>query len=134
MKYITKLMINEFKIKQLGYDFMGYSLQKGDIYNFHHLIIPNRLGGGYTRNNGAILCGETSHPYLHLIENIDYDMFAYITSEMIDENIKGYLDTYNIKKIHQVLNQFEREHCSDRSQKGKLLIKDRYYQRHFFTN
>lgn len=134
MKEITKLMINEFKIQQLGYDFMGYSLQKGDIYNFHHLIIPARYGGTYTRNNGAILCGDTSHSYLHLIEYVDYDMFYYITSEMIDENIKGYLDLYNIKKIHQVLNQFEREHCNDRSNKGKLLIRERYYKRNNFTN
>ena len=134
MKYITNLMINEFKIKKLGYDFMGYSLQKGDIYTFHHLIVPNRLGGNLTRDNGAVLCGETSHPYLHLIENIDYDMFCYITSEMIDENVKGYLDTHNIRRIHEVLNQFEREHCSDRSKKGKLLIKYRYYQRKNFNN
>lgn len=26
MREVTKLMINEFKIKKLGYDFMGYSL------------------------------------------------------------------------------------------------------------
>jgi len=31
MKDVTKLMINEFKIKELGYDFMGYELQKSDI-------------------------------------------------------------------------------------------------------
>ena len=28
MKTITRLMINEFKIDQLGYDFMGYSINK----------------------------------------------------------------------------------------------------------
>ena len=134
MKQITNLMINEFKIKQLGYDFMGYSLQKGDIYTFHHLIVPNRLGGKYTRDNGAVLCGETSHPYLHLIENVDYDMFCYITSEMIDENIKGFLDIYNIKKIHEVLNQFEKEHCYDTNKKGRYLIQDRYYRRRKFND
>ena len=134
MKQITNLMINEFKIKQLGYDFMGYELQKGDIYTYHHLIIPNRNGGPETRWNGAILCGKTAHPYLHLIERVDYDMFCYITSEMIDENIKGFLDTYNIKKIHEVLNQFEREHCSDTNRKGRFLIQDRYYRRRNFID
>ena len=129
MREVTKLMINEFKIKQLGYDFMGYSLQRGDIYTFHHLIIPNRHGGPYARWNGAVLCGRTSHPYLHLIEAKDYDMFCYLTSEMIDENVKGYLDSNNLKSIDDLLTCFEREHCSDRSKKGKLLIKEEYVMR-----
>ena len=132
MKEVTKLMIREFKIHKLDYDFMGYSLQKGDIYNFHHLIIPNRNGGPIARWNGAILCGKSSHPYLHLIEAKVYDMFCYITSEMIDMNVKGYLDIENLRKIHDVLKQFEREHCSDRGKKGKLLIKDVYTRRRNF--
>lgn len=129
MKKITKLVIDEFKIRQLGYDFMGYSLQKGDIYTFHHLIIPNREGGPYARWNSSILCGKSSHPYLHLIEAKDYDIFCYITSEMIDENIKGYLDPKNIKNIHKLLEQFEREHCAERSKKGRLLIKEEFLRR-----
>lgn len=129
MKQVTKLMINEFKIKQLGFDFMGFSLERGDIYTFHHLIIPNRKGGPFSRNNGAILCGRSSHPYLHTIEAKDYDMFAYITSEMIDENIKGYLDPKNIKNIHEVLALFEREHSGDRTKKGHPLIKECYTRR-----
>ncbi|MDD5888295.1 MAG: hypothetical protein PUC82_02270 [bacterium] len=32
MAKITEIMIREFKILELGYDFMGYSLNKGDIY------------------------------------------------------------------------------------------------------
>ena len=129
MKEVTKLMIDEFKIKELGYDFMGFHLNKGDIYSFHHLIVPNRNGGPYARWNGAILNGETSHPYLHVIEAKDYDMFCYITSEMIDMNVKGYLDMQNIRNINDVLCQFEREHCGDRTKKGKLLIKEEYTRR-----
>lgn len=130
MKQVTKLMIREFEINKLGYDFMGYTLQKGDIYNFHHLIVPNREGGPIERWNGAILCSKSSHPYLHLIEAKDYEMFCFITSEMIDENVKGYLDTRNIREIHNLLEQFEREHCSDRSKKGKILIKEEYTRRY----
>ena len=115
MKEVTKLMINEFKIKELGYDFMGYSLQKGDIYTFHHLIIPNRKNGPYERWNGAILCGKSSHPYLHIIEAYDYDRFTDITSEMIDMNIKGYLDI--------------REYANKRTRKGKILIREEYTKR-----
>lgn len=129
MKQVTQLMIREFNIKKLGYDFMGYKLQKNDIYTFHHLIIPNRNGGPIERWNGAVLCGKSSHPYLHLIEHEDYDMFAYITSEMIDMNIKGCLDPQNIRNIHDVLDQFEREHCSDVNRSGRKLIKDIYTYR-----
>ena len=136
MKEITKFMISNFKLKQLGMDFMGFSLQKNDIYTFHHLIIAKRdcralqiPAEGYVRWNGSILCGKTSHPYLHLIEAKDFDMFCYITSEMIDMNIKGYLDIDNLKRISDVLKQFEKEHENDRTKKGKILIKEEYKRR-----
>lgn len=135
MKQVTKQMIRDYRIKKVGFDFMGYSLQKNDIYTFHHLIVPHRkckeqgLGEGYLTWNGAILCGKTSHPYLHLIEAKDYEMFLAISSEMIDENIKGYLDIQNIRYIDDCLKSFEREHCSDRGNKGKLLIKEEYLRR-----
>lgn len=129
MKEVTRLMINEFQINKLGYDFMGYKLQKGDIYTFHHLIVPNRQGGPYARWNGAILCGKTAHPYLHAIESKDYDMFCYLTSEMIDINTQGYISTYNLRNIDSLLCQFEREHSGDRTSKGKLLIKEEYTKR-----
>lgn len=129
MKYVTNLMINEYGIKRLGIDFMGYSLEKGDIYTYHHLIIPKRNGGAITVQNGAILCGKSAHPYLHLIERYDYDRFLAITSEMIDENIKGYLDMDNIHYIHDILESFEREYSGTRSKKGKLIIKEEYTRR-----
>lgn len=132
MKEITKLMIKEFNIKKLGYDFMGYSLQKGDIYTYHHLIVPKRLNGLETRENGAILCGASSHPYLHLIEYLDLEIFNLISSEMIDQNIKGRLDIENLRKIRYLLEYFEREHCNDRGKKGKLLIKEEYLKRNKF--
>lgn len=135
MKEITKQMIKDFRITKLGYDFMGYNVDKNASLSFHHLIVPHRdckargLGKGYLYWNGAILKQNTSHDYLHLIESKDYDIFLAITSEMIDENIKGYLDISNLKRIHDCLSLFEREHCSDRGKKGKLLIKEDYTRR-----
>ena len=129
MREVTKLMINEFKIMKLGMDFMGYHVNRKQDLSFHHLIIPRRhckeagLGEGYLYWNGAILRQNTSHDYLHLIENIDPDIFYELTSEMIDENIKGRLDIDNLKRIHDLLLYFEREHDHDTSKKGKLLIK-----------
>ena len=129
MREVTKLMVKDFKIMKLGYDFMGYKVNRTKDLSFHHLIIPHResktygLGEGYLYWNGAILRQNTSHDYLHLIENIDPDIFYELTSEMIDENIKGRLDTDNLKRIHDLLLYFEREHDHDTSKKGKLLIK-----------
>jgi len=135
MREITKLMIKDFKIMELGYDFLGYKVNRTKDLSFHHLIIPYResknygIGDGYLYWNGAILRQNTSHDYLHVIEHIDFDMFSYVTSEMIDMNIKGYLDPQNIRNIHDVLDQFEREHCSDVNHSGKKLIKDIYTRR-----
>lgn len=128
MKEVTKLMVNKFKIMELGYDFMGYKLSKKDILTYHHLIVPRRNNGPMTIENGAII-QRTPHDYLHIIEGRDYDMFCYITSEMIDMNIKGYLDKENIRNIHNVLCQFEREHSGDKTSKGKVLIKEEYTRR-----
>ena len=129
MKEITKIMINDFKIMKLGMDFMGYHVNRKQDLSYHHLIIQRRhckeagLGEGYLYWNGAILRQDTSHAYVHVIEKIDPDIFYELTSEMIDENIKGRLDIDNLKRIHDLLLYFEREHDHDTSKKGKLLIK-----------
>ena len=130
MKEITKLMIREFNIKQLGYDFMGYKMQKGDIYTYHHLVIPKRNGGKETRGNGAILF-STPHEYLHVIENKDEKYFYYLSSEMLDMNIKGYLDIQNLLSINAILEEFEHKYKYDKTSKGKKLIKEEYLRRAF---
>lgn len=129
MKQIIRDMIVLYKINELGFDFCGYSLQKGDIYTYHHNIIARRNGGPETISNGAILCGKSSHPYLHVIEAKDYDRFLAITSELIDENIKGYLDQENLLAIDDILTSFEKEYCGAKNKKGYPLIKEEYTQR-----
>lgn len=129
MKEITKIMVNDFKIMKLGYDFLGYKVNRKQDLSYHHLIIPRRhckgvgLGEGYLYWNGAILRQNTSHNYLHIIENIDPEIFCLITSEMIDENIKRKIDIDNLKRIKDLLIYFEKEHDHDITKSGKLLIK-----------
>lgn len=129
MKEITKIMVNDFKIMKLGYDFLGYKVNRKQDLSYHHLIIPRRhckgvgLGEGYLYWNGAILRQNTSHNYLHIIENIDPEIFYLITSEMIDENIKRKIDIDNLKRIKDLLIYFEKEHDHDITKSGKLLIK-----------
>lgn len=127
MKGITKLMFDEFKIAEVGMDFMGFKLNKNDIMTYHHLIIPKRNGGLVTRNNGALI-QRVPHDYLNIIEMIDPVRFAYITSEMIDINVKGFIDPYNIANIHAILDEFEAQHEGETTRKGKLLIKREYKQ------
>ena len=120
MKSITRLMIEEYNLKKI--DFMGYTFTRNNA-SYHHLIIPRRLGGKETIQNGAILNGMTSHPYLHIIESKDYKIFSLISSEMIDENIKGHIDMENIRYIRDLLEYFEKEHRYDTTKSGKRLIK-----------
>ena len=135
MKPITREMIKKYGIKD--FDFMGYDIKRKEVLSFHHLIVARRyckeqgLGEGYLMWNGAILVQDTSHDYLHTIETIDYDVFSALTSEMIDMNIKGYLDKDNLRYIKDILLYFEREHDHDRNKKGKLLIKREYTQNRF---
>ena len=128
MKEVTKLMINEFKIKELGYDFMGYSLQKDDKYTFHHLVIPKRRGGLTMRENGAILF-TTPHQYLHVIELYESDIYDYITQELVAMNQKGYLDVENLIRIHEALEFFEQKYENKYTKRGKKLIRVKYKNR-----
>ena len=135
MRLVTKQMIHDYALNKLKYDFMGYGFNNTKQLSFHHLIISHReckkmgIGEGYFRENGAILRQDTSHEYLHTIENYDLDMFNHITSEMIDENIKGYLDEKNILAIYDILDNFEREYSGRHTKKGHPIIKEEYTRR-----
>ena len=132
MKSITSDMIRIYKLKQCGYDFMGYRFSNKQA-SFHHLLIPKRNGGPETIQNGAVLMRDTGHDYIHRIEMVDYEIFCELTSEMEDENIKGFLDPKNIARINEILEYFEREHCGDRTGKGHPLIKEEYVRKRVRT-
>ena len=135
MREITKIMYKKYALNKLKYDFMGYEFQRPEQLSFHHLIVPHRLckakglGEGYLEWNGAILRQNTAHDYLHTIEKYDLDMFNAINSEMIDENIKGYLDMDNIRAIDDILRCFEREYYGTRSKKGYPIVREEYTRR-----
>lgn len=132
MKEITKLMIKDFKIMKLGYDMMGYKVDRKESLSFHHLIVPRRLckeqglGDGYLYWNGSILRQDTSHDYLHLIQCLDEEIFFLISSEIIDEKNKKKIDIENLRRIRDLLEYFEKEHIDDTNKKGKILIKEEY--------
>ena len=133
MKPISREMIKLYGIKD--FDFMGYDIKRKESLSFHHLIVPHRyckeqgLGEGYYLWNGAILMLRTAHEYLRLIECKDIEIFNLVSSEMVDINVKGYLDKENIDKIDELLKYFEREHANSRNKKGTLLLKEEYIRR-----
>lgn len=135
MRDITKLMIVKYKLLELKYDFMGYEFDKEKDLTFHHLIVPKRVciaqripEDGYLDWNCALLKRD-AHDFCHIVERYDRDRFDAITLRMIDENIKGYLDTNDIRYIDDVLKGFEREYSGARTKNGKPLIKEEYTRR-----
>lgn len=135
MKPVTREMIKKYQINKLGYDFMGYQVNTLNGLSFHHLIVPKRdckaqgFGDGYQIWNGAILVQDTSHDYLHIIEQNDRDMFLAITQEMIAQNQMGKLDIYHLRRIRDVLLSFERDYADLQNNKGKSLIRRKYIER-----
>ena len=137
MKTITKLMIKEYNLKKLRYDFMGFRFNRLDELSFHHLLIPRKdckgiESEGYVKWNGAILVQQTSHEYLHVIEQYDRDRFDYITERMKEMNENGQLDMYNLERIEMALRVFEMEYRDLTNKRGKVLIKDIYFNRIFY--
>ena len=134
MREITRLMINEFNLKNLGYDMMGYTFKNIHELSFHHLIIPRRLcrkveSRGYTRDNGAILKQTSSHEYLHTIETYDRDRFLEITNYLIKENLLGKIDLECLRKIRDVLESFEKEYQNQVNGNGNKIIKKDFTNR-----
>ncbi len=128
MNDTVKLMIKLYALDTLGYDFMGYEMKDNGMYTFHHLIVPKKCGGSYSVKNGAII-RRIPHDYLHIIEKYDLEIFNLITSEMIDMNIKGYLDIENIYNINELLCIFERDYSNIKTKKGNSIIKEEYVRR-----
>lgn len=132
MREVKKQLIKDFKIHKLHFDFMGYPFENLDELSFHHLLIASRsshkLGfdRGYYYWNGVILKQKTSHEYLHLIEGIDYDAFLYLTSELIDIKVQRMILQENLRRIHECLSSFEREHSE---MIGKHNYKEEYTRR-----
>ncbi len=136
MRDITKEMICYYKLKKLGFDFMGYYITKNKCeLSFHHFLIPkfeckmNDLGEGYYIWNGVILRQKTAHEYIHIIERYDLDRFDSITSELLDQKIKGYIDLDNIIRINDILDSFEREYINKTTNEGHYIIQERYFNR-----
>lgn len=125
MKQIKVQLVRDFKLDKLGYDFMGYKFDKGDV-SYHHLIVPKRLGGQATYENGSILMQSTAHNYLHTIERYDGDIYNCINKAMMISKQKERIDKEELQFIKDCLLYFEAHYGHLKNQKGSPIIKEKY--------
>lgn len=127
MKHLVIEMKHIWRVRNI--DWMGYALNRGDSLSFHH-IVKKADHGKFEINNGALLNNNSSHPYLHLIETKDLDLYIYLNNLLQNINSqREFPSKQQLLAIDAILRQFEREHCSDKNFKGKLLIKNEFYDR-----
>ena len=139
MLSVSKTFIKNFRLREIGYDLMGFPFEDSKELTYHHLLLPTSeceylgFGNGYLKWNGVMLVRETSHDYLHVIEKWDNDIFYEINSELIDQLIKGRVEQRNIFYIHRLLQKFEEEYKGCLGFNNEPLIKESY-QKRFFNN
>lgn len=126
MKELTRQMARAYRTRRN--DWMGYDINSITQLSYHH-IQKKEDGGPFSWDNGALLRRGTSHEYLHIIEYKDLEIYDYINGILKQINTQGYQPTKEeLIAIRDVLLSFEREHCSDRNSKGKILIKSKYIE------
>ena len=131
MKPITREMIQIWNMDKT--DWMSYRISRKNPFTFHHAFVPARHGGKYTINNGAILCGQTSHPYIHVIEANDMDRFEYLTEILREINEQRRMPSLEqFRRMRSCLESFEREYSGKRTSKGKVVIKKEFTERRFY--
>lgn len=127
MSQLIKEMRSIYRIRH--YDFMGYTFRTINDLSFHH-IEKKSDGGLKTIDNGALLTKDLAHPYLHLIEDREFDMYVYINNILKEINSQHSQPTYaQLKAVREVLLEFERRHYHDRNSHGDYLIKQKYIDR-----
>ncbi len=111
------------------YDFMGYTFRNINDLSYHH-IIKKSDGRLKTLENGALLVKDTAHPYLHIIEEKEYEMYVFINNILKAINTQQCHPTLEqLKEIRRVLLEFESIHIHDLNSAGQPIIKKKYLDR-----
>jgi hypothetical protein len=128
MSRLRERLYKEYNLEQLGYDFLGYTFKNKKELSTHH-IIPRHSGGQTKKNNLCVLNRNTSHNYIHLIEDTDYKVFLQISRELLEQVKQGKIKMENLKNINELLQFFEYKYRNEEDRHGELLIKPRYKKR-----
>ena len=125
MSKLRERIYKDFKIEQLGYDFMGYTFDSKKELSTHH-ILPRHSGGQTKKNNLCALNRFTSHNYIHLIEDTDYKVFLELSKYLLEEVKKGEIGREQLLRITDVLQFFEYKYRDEEDRHGELLIRPEY--------
>ena len=127
MKSVVRIMRDLYRIRK--YDFMGYNFRTIDELSFHH-IVKRSQGGSDDISNGALLNRETSHPYLHIIENVDYRTYVDINKILKEINSQKSQPTKEqLERIRNLLLEFESQYKDVESSRGKKLLRKVYLEK-----
>ena len=125
MSRLRERLYREYKLEETGYDFMGYEFQDKRELSTHH-IMPRHIGGKTEKKNLCVLNRYTSHNYIHLIEDTDYNIFLRISSYLAEQVKKGEISRDELLRINDLLETFERKYKDEESRNGSLIIKEEY--------
>ena len=125
MSRLRERLYKTYKLEELGYDFLGYTFNNKKDLSTHH-IIPRHSGGQTKKNNLCILNRNTSHNYIHLIEDYDYKIFLQVSKYLMEQVKKGRIDIEELKRINELLLFFEDKYKKEQSRNGELLIREEY--------
>lgn len=125
MSKLRERIYKDFKIEELGYDFMGYTFESKKELSTHH-ILPRHSGGQTKKNNLCALNRFTSHNYIHLIEDTDYKVFLELSKYLLEEVSKGKISREQLLRIEDALQFFEYKYRNEEDRHGEMLIKPEY--------
>lgn len=127
---VTQGMIRIYKPKDMCW--LGYKLTRSNGLTYHH-IIKAEHGGLRTFDNGGLLT-NIGHQYVHIIEYRDLEIYVRLNQifQIINnQKHKPTLEQY--KQLNDLLKCFEKDHKKDTNGKGKVLIKQQYYNREIYN-
>ena len=128
MSRLREKLYKEYKLEELGYDFLGYTFEDKKELSTHH-ILPRHSGGETKKNNLCILNRFTSHNYIHLIEDYDYKVFLELSKYLLEEVKKGEISREQLLRIEDALQFFEYKFRDEEDRHGEKLIKPEYKEK-----
>ena len=128
MSRLRERLYKEYKLGELGYDFMGYTFEDKRELSTHH-VFPKHSGGETKKNNLCVLNRFTSHNYIHLIEDYDQKVFLQISSHLLKQVKEGKIDIDEIREIIDLLQFFEFKYRDEETRNGERLIKPEFKEK-----
>lgn len=128
MSRLREKLYKQYKLEEIGYDFLGYTFEDKKELSTHH-ILPRHSGGKTEKSNLCVLNRFTSHNYIHLIEDTDYKVFLELSKYLLEEVSKGEISKEQLLRIADVLQFFEFKYRDEEDRHGERLIRPEYKEK-----